>query len=106
MENENTDITGQIKGCSFPQWYFEQGNKQGAWTPEEVAAVEAPLRKAMQDYYDTGFGYATNYWRVWKSVWSDGAQFTAVKATWESGSYGGKTAEEIAAKIEEYYTKK
>lgn len=106
----NTDITGRIEGCPFPQWYLEQGNELGVWTPEEVATVEAVLRPVMQSYYDRGFGYATNFWRIWKSSyrWEDGSEetlFTAVKRTWETGGFGGTTAERIAEQIAAYYAR-
>ncbi len=103
MANENTDITGQIGGCTFPQWYFERGNVE--WTSEEVAAVEAPIRRHMQNYYDQFDSYATNYWRVWKVGYGDDVTFTAVKRTWEYGAIGGRSAEEVAQGIEDYYSK-
>lgn len=107
----NTDIPGSIAGCPFPQWYLEQGNDLGVWTPEEAATVEAVLRPAMQSYYDKGFGYATNYWRIWKCVykWRDGreeTQFTAVKATWDQGGFGGATSAQIAQQIADYYARR
>ena len=110
MSKPTTDITGQIEGCSFPQWYLEQGNEHGIWTPEEVAIIEAVLRPAMQSYYDRGFGYATNYWRIRKLTWhwhdeSIETSFTAKKATWEQGAFGGKTAEEVAQQIADYYAR-
>ena len=106
----NKDITGQIEGCPFPQWYLEEGNELGVWTPEEVATVETVLRPAMQAYYDKGYGYATNFWRIWKAAykWGDEREevlFTAMKSTWKYGAFGGATAERIAEKIAKYYAK-
>jgi hypothetical protein len=96
-------LIGQIPEAGKTiQWIIEESND---WTPEEVETVVAPIREHMKHVYEKYGMVANNYWQLWKHSAGTATLFTAKKRTWEHGLCNGKTAEECALSIKEYFGK-
>lgn len=69
---------------------------EGDWSDEDRAIVEAAIKLHVPERVDSMF----NNWLFWAYA---GGGFGGKRATWDMGLWSTETAQELAAKITEYY---
>jgi len=74
---------------------------EGKWTNEEKAAIEVVMRQHVPEVVDPMF----NNWAFYVDYYSDGGYYSAKRATWDMGMLHARSANELATKLEDYYTR-